>query len=101
MVWPLREWAGTRETHHLFKLNFTLAEAHDQERETPILGLCHGVFTDQFIFRHILGQFFPREWNLRHVFQRIRSVRYQKGKRNVIKDAAHYCYCAHFLRMPR
>ena len=31
------------------------------ERATSILGLCHGVFTDQFIFRHILGHFFPRK----------------------------------------
>ena len=31
--------------------------AHNPERATPILGLCHGVFTDRFIFRHILGQF--------------------------------------------
>ena len=27
------------------------------EGAVPILGLCHGVFTDQFIFRHILGHF--------------------------------------------
>ena len=27
------------------------AGAHYQERATPILSLCHGVFTDQFIFR--------------------------------------------------
>ena len=31
------------------------------ERATSILGLCHGVFTDQFILRHILGHFFPRK----------------------------------------
>ena len=37
------------------------AGAHDPERATPILGLCHGVFTDRFIFRHILGHFFPRK----------------------------------------
>ena len=29
---------------------------------TPILGLCHGVFTDQFIFRLILGHFFPTSY---------------------------------------
>ena len=57
----------------------------EPERATPILGLCHGVFTDRFIFRHILGQFFPRKWNLRHVYESIRSVRYQKGKLDVIK----------------
>ena len=50
-----------------------------------MLGLCHGVFTDRFIFRHILGQFFSRKWNLRHNYERIRSAKYQKGKRNVIK----------------
>ena len=58
---------------------------HNPERATPILGLCHGVFTDQFIFRHILGHFFPRKENLHHDYERIRSIRYQKGKLNVIK----------------
>ena len=33
------------------------AGAHNPERTTPILGLCHGVYTDRFIFRHILGTF--------------------------------------------
>ena len=28
--------------------------AHYKERATPILGLCHGIFTALFIFRHIL-----------------------------------------------
>ena len=28
--------------------------ARNPERETPILSLCHGVFTEKFIFRHIL-----------------------------------------------
>ena len=32
--------------------------AHNPELATPMLGLCHGVFTDQFIFRHIVGHFF-------------------------------------------
>ena len=52
---------------------------------TPILGLCHGFFTNQFIFRHILGHFFPRKENLYHNYERIRSIRYQKEKLNVIK----------------
>ena len=47
--------------------------------------LCKGIFTNRFIFRNILGHFFPRKWNLRHVYERIRKMRYQKGKRNVIK----------------
>ena len=61
------------------------AGAHNPERTTPILGLCHGVYTDRFIFRHILWHFFQRKWNVHHVYERIRSIRYQKGKRNVIK----------------
>ena len=28
--------------------------AHNPERATPILGVCHGVFTDQFILGHAL-----------------------------------------------
>ena len=40
--------------------------AHNPERATPKLGLCHGVFTDRFIFRHILGQFLRRKWNIYH-----------------------------------
>ena len=56
-----------------------------RSEQLPILGLYNGVFTVRFIFRHILGQFFPRKWNLRHIYERIWSVTYQKGKRNVIK----------------
>ena len=52
-----------------------------QSEPTPIPGLCHGIFTDQFIFRHILGHFFPQKLNLHHVDERIRSIRYQKTKR--------------------
>ena len=37
-----------------FVPNRAKAEAHNPERATPILGLCHGVFTDRFSFRHIL-----------------------------------------------
>ena len=65
--------------------SYFLPGAHNPERATPILGLCNGVFTVRFIFRHILGQFFPRKCNLRHVYERFRSVRYQKRKSNVIK----------------
>ena len=35
-----------------------MSGALNQERATPIQGLCHGVFTDQFSFKHILGYFF-------------------------------------------
>ena len=37
------------------------AGAHNPERATPILGLCHSPFTYQFIFRHILGHFLQRK----------------------------------------
>ena len=63
----------------------TCTGAHNPARATPILGLCHGVFTDWFIFRHILGQIFPRKWNLLNVCELTRSIRYQNGERNVIK----------------
>ena len=62
-----------------------LLEARNPERVFPVIVPCHGVFTDRFIFRHILGHFFPREENLHHDYERIRSIRYQKGKLNVIK----------------
>ena len=68
------------------ELFFSYSGAHNPERATLILGLCHdGAFTDQFIFRHILGHFLPQEKNLHHVYERIRSITYQKGKPNVIK----------------
>ena len=35
-----------------------MSGADNPQKATPILRLCHGVFTDRFIFRHILGQFF-------------------------------------------
>ena len=37
-----------------------MSGAHNPQKATPILRLCYGVFTDRFIFRHILGQFFAR-----------------------------------------
>ena len=37
--------------------------------------------THLFIFRHIVGQFFPRKWNLHHVYERNQNIRYhEKGK---------------------
>ena len=66
-------------------LHYTGSGAHNPERVTPILSPCHGVFTDRFIFRHISRHFFPRKWSLHHVYERIQSIRYQKGKLNVIK----------------
>ena len=41
------------------------------EQLTPTLGLCHGVFKDRFIFRHILGQFFLRKWNIHHAMNAV------------------------------
>ena len=33
--------------------------ANNLKRANPILGLCHGVIADQFIFRYILEHFSP------------------------------------------
>lgn len=38
------------------------AGAHNSGRATPILGLCSGVITDQFIFSIILQYFFRRQY---------------------------------------
>ena len=43
------------------RVDYLQPGAHNPERATPIQGLCHGVFTDQFIFRHILGHFLQRK----------------------------------------
>ena len=48
---------------------------HNPESASPILLLCHGVFTDRFILRRILEHFFPRKWNLRSVYEQIRSTK--------------------------
>ena len=37
----------------------SLSGAHHQERATPILSLCHGIFTDRSIFRHLFPQNCP------------------------------------------
>ena len=37
----------------------SLPGAHYPELATPILSLCHGVFTDQFIFRTVFLFLFP------------------------------------------
>ena len=51
--------SGKQEIRKTFRLASILKchnlGAHNLERVTPILGPCHGAFTDQFIFRHILG----------------------------------------------
>ena len=58
--------------------------AHNPERASPLLGLCHGLFTDEFIFRYILEPFYPRKCKLRSVPERIINVRYDL---NVIKTS--------------
>ena len=57
----------------------------NRERATPILSLCHVVFTDRFIFRHILEHFFPQKWKLRAVHECTRSIGYGNGKLKPIK----------------
>ena len=71
---------------------------HNPERATLILGLRHGVFTDQFIFRHILGHFFSQKSNLHHVYERIRSMRYQKGKNIIFRYVGFANWFAEFKR---
>ena len=63
----------------IVSINLAQSGAHNSERATPMLGLCHGAFADQFIFRHILGHLFPQKQNLHHTYERIGSTRYQKG----------------------
>ena len=59
--------------------------AHNPERASPLVGLCHGLFTDQFIFRYILLQpFYLRKCKLRSVPECIINVRYDL---NVIKKS--------------
>ena len=76
--WPLNRSKDKTRTHwNLWPSSgeWLLPGAHNPERATPILGICQGVFTDQFIFRHILGHFLPRKWNPHYVCERIRSIR--------------------------
>ena len=72
-------------SHFKGTISVTWPGSHKPERATPILGLYHGVLKDQFIFRHILGHLFPRKQNLHHVYERIRGIRYQTGKLDVMK----------------
>ena len=60
--------------------------AHKPERATPILGLCHEVFTDRFSLDTFQStHFFPRKWKLRSVHERIINIRCDNGKLNVTK----------------
>ena len=62
-----------------------LTRTQNPEQATPILGLCHGVFTDRFILRYILEHFFTRKLKVHSLKEpRIRSLRYKNGKQYVI-----------------
>ena len=56
------------------------AGAHNLEHATPILGLCKGIFTDQFIFSTIWQHFSPRNWKHRPVRVRIHRTIITKRK---------------------
>ena len=77
-----------RKIQHLslvFRCDFAFMQvARNPERASPLLGLCHGLFTDQFIFRYILEPFYLRKCKLRSVPERIINVRYDL---NVIKKS--------------
>ena len=49
-----------------------------------------GVHNLEFTARCILEHFFPRKWKFRSVYERVRSIRYQKRKLNVIMDQLLY-----------
>ena len=57
-------WQGSDNAppRRQFKDYYVISGAYNPGRATPILGLCHSIFTGRFMFRHILGQFFPRKW---------------------------------------
>lgn len=71
--------------HHHRRRHGHQPGAHNQGCAILILGLCHGFFTDRFIFRRILQHFFPRKWKLRSFLERIRNIRSDNGKPNVNK----------------
>ena len=61
-----RHWARVDSSDILgkakfFKTNFKQEPMDNPEPSTPILGLWHRVFMNQFIFKHILGHFFPQK----------------------------------------
>ena len=58
--WPLNRSKDKTRTHwNLWPSSgeWLLPGTNNPERATAILGTCQGVFTDQFIFRHIWGTF--------------------------------------------
>ena len=69
--------------HYIISSKYSLA--HNPEQATPILSLCHVVFTYRFIFRHILEHFSPQKWKLRSVHECTRSIGYGNGKLKPIK----------------
>ena len=76
---------STQDPAPLIGCDFAFMQvAHNHERASPLLGLCHGLFTDQFIFRYILEPFYLRKCKLRSVPERIINVRYDL---NVIKKS--------------
>ena len=76
---------STQDPAPLIGCDFAFMQvAHNAERASPLLGLCHGLFTDQFIFRYILEPFYPRKCKLRSVPERSINVRYDL---NVIKTS--------------
>ena len=65
-----------------------------RSEQLPYSAFVTAFLRTSFFFRHILGHFFPRQYNLHHVYERIRNIRYGKGKLNVIKRQKY-----HFLNL--
>ena len=97
-----------RRTSHVPNLvlliNWEQSRAHNPDRATPILGPCHGVFTDQFIFRHIIGHFFPRKsppnlWgHSKYKILKWKTIRYQKAKNIVFTSEGFAGWFVEFKR---
>lgn len=60
-------FVGTYKTVHYKKC---LSGAHNPEQATPILGLCHGIFTDWFIFRSLFTGKFKESSSPRNMIHR-------------------------------
>ena len=72
--------------------------AHNPVRATAILGLCNGIFTDQFIFSTIWQRFFLWKWKHYSVWVRThRTIMTKKIKVNVFKTLEKLLSSLRFL----
>ena len=76
-----------QDTNHNRRAKWRSPGAHNQQRATPILVLCHGVSSSGPVnfWTHFRAFFSAKIEISTNGFERIRSIRYQEGKINVIK----------------